>query len=548
MIWGNSYPIKTLNRGSHVFLSLIVGLLLATPALAQFPVTINSTTTTGTASININEPQILSIRIHANDADYPDEGFLTVNGDTTNRISLFGSRDTGNDMVTSYITLDSLSQAQLNAFNLNGANTLDFEYNSASMDFDTATTTGPGFVVYGIEVISQLPKKVYSPVDHDVDASISPERDRALSIYKRLVGVRAPVDHPTIIAMEQEIAAGDLAGAAALATDEPGFYNLVVRDFAARMSTRDESINAPFSDFVATVIGVTRDEIDARKLLNGNFFYRGSIDATVDSNVAQDIVRTGDHYTQLADQNYDFSAVLTRENAQYLRVDNDNVRIHPDSAGVLTSRAFMGAHAIAGTNRRLVEFTMRQFACFSMEEWADANAPDIRVGRDIDRFPGGEGSKFLTTCKACHSVMDGFRGAFAKYNFNAGNGGFVEYRAGVDPKMNRDDNVNFAQGYVTTDNSWINNARSPANQQRFGWRGVVSSGSGVRTFGTAVANSRAFSECMTKRVYRELCRRPVSDYEDAMIEQVSSSFEASGYNLRTLFEEVSVRPECLGVN
>lgn len=545
MIWGHSnqnISLRVLGMFEIIskYLVLLFVMLLVSPAIAQFPITVDSTNTIGTATLNINEPQILSIRIHVEDADYTDEGILIVNGDTANPITLFPGVDSGNNDGVSYEILDSLNNNQLGAFNLNGTNSLEFQFNVASMD------DGRGYTVYGVEVISQLPKKTYEAYNIDVDGVITPERSRALELYKRLVGVRAPIDHPTLIAMEDAIASGDISGAAHLATAEPGFYNLVVRDWAARMSTRDESINSDFTDFVATIIGVTRDDIDARKLLTGNFFYRGSIDAAVDSDLVDDIIRSNNHYSQLSAENYDFSTVLTRENSQYLRVDNDNSRIHPDSAGVLTSRAFMEAHAVAGTNRRLVEYTVKQFACFEMEEWADANATDIRVGRDIDRQPGGEGSKYLTTCKACHSVMDGFRGAFAKYNWNLGQGGFVEYRSGVDPKMNQN-NGTFSAGYVTTDNSWINNARSPANLQRFGWRGVVASGAGVNSFGKAVSNSRAFSECMTKKVYRELCRRPVSHYEDAMIEQVSDSFEASGYKLRTLFEDIAIRPECLGV-
>lgn len=210
----------------------------------------------------------------------------------------------------------------------------------------------------------------------------------------------------------------------------------------------------------------------------------------------------------------------------------------------------MGAHALDGTNRRLVQYTVKQFACFEMSEWADATASDIRVGRDVDRAPGGETSKFLTTCKSCHSVMDGFRGAFAKYDFDRN---FVKYDfdAGpgtnsVDRKMNQNGSV-FAPGYVTTDNTWINNATSASNQQRFGWRGIASSGTGVKQFAAAIANSRAFSKCMVQRVYREVCRRPVANFEAGMIETMANTFESTGYNLKSLFEEIAIRPECIGV-
>ena len=50
--------------------------------------------------------------------------------------------------------------------------------------------------------------------------------------------------------------ANDLRGAANLATAENGFYNITVRDMAARMSTRDETVNAGLNDFVAAWVKV----------------------------------------------------------------------------------------------------------------------------------------------------------------------------------------------------------------------------------------------------------------------------------------------------
>ena len=78
----------------------------------------------------------------------------------------------------------------------------------------------------------------------------------------------------------------------------------------------------------------------------------------------------------------------------------------------------MAAHAIAGTNRRLVEYSFREFTCMPIDKWADASGPDTYIGRDVDRFPGGVHQKFTTTCRACHSGMDSLRGAFARYTFS----------------------------------------------------------------------------------------------------------------------------------
>ncbi len=552
MIWVRSVFLNS--QKSKILLSLMA-IFMTFPSLAQ--VSVNPSTTTGSMSFNLNSDQILSVRLQVTDADYTNEGQLFVNGQGP--IELFDGVDSANNDKTIYFNVN-IGNNQADWFNYNGArNDLEFRF------FDDPQNAGvnDGFTIISVKPITELPKKVYDAVPVRTDGEISQARFKALDIYKRLVGVRVPIDHPILVEMEELVARGDLTGAAQIATNEPGFYNLVVRDFAARMSTRDQSINEEFNDFIATFIGVTRDDIDARQLLTGSFYYKGSIDAPVDADIMDDILGSNDHYQQLAGQNYDFATVLERENTQYIRTNNDDNYIeHPDAAGVITSRAFMGAHAIDGTNRRLVEYTVKQFACFDLEEWADATAPDTRVGPDIDRFPGGEGSKYLTTCKACHSVMDGFRGAFAKYDFD---NNYVRYRtdgrdrntngnnlgqrieiSGIDNKMNQNHST-FSNGYITRDNSWINNARSPANVQKFGWRGVVSAGNGVKQFGRAIANSKAFSRCMTKKVYRELCRRPVASFETSMVESMAQSFESSGYKLKKLFEDIAVRPECLGV-
>ena len=534
MIWERFVIFNKERRGLLLkVLTVFSGLFISQSAFGQV---VDAANPSATINMNLPADQILFLRVTVNDADYETEGNLIVNGNPP--IALWPGVNSSGGGITVTINLD-LSNTQRGYFNTNANNVLEFQF------FDDGVAND-GYRIDAVEPVTSLPTKNYSAMDINVDDPISAARLKSLEIYKRLVGVTTPIDNPVLVQMEQQVAAGDLRAAARIATAEPGFYNLVVRDFAARMSTREETINEQFNDFTATFIGVTRDNLDARLLLSGKLSYKGSIDAPVRNDINSDILDSNNHYADLESDEYDYASVLTRENTQYIKTSNNDANYvnHPDAAGVLTSRAFMGAHALDGTNRRLVEYTMKQFACFEMAEWADATATDIRVGRDIDRFPGGEGSKYLTTCKACHSVMDGFRGAFAKYDFNQG---FVNYRAGVDNKMNQNNNT-FSGGFATTDSSWINNARSPANVQRFGWRGAVTSGVGVRQFGTAVANSRAFSKCMVKKIYREVCRRPVANFEESMVDSVATSFESGGYNLRNLFEEIAVRRECIGAN
>lgn len=519
---------------------------MAAKARAQLGLLVDATNTEQTTTLNLTNPQVILLRVTVRDADTTNEGTLTINGRPA--INIFGgAKNTYNNRTTELnVTLNAAQRAYF----VEGNNTLIFRY-----------VREDGFQIEKIEAVYSLPLVQYSEVlTNSVDAAISPNRLKALEIYKRLSGVRTSIDNPILVQMEDLLDRGEPQQAAALVTAEPSFYNLVVRDFAARMSTRDETINTTMNDFTATVIGITRDDIDARQMLNGDFFYMGGPQATVARDLLVDVVTSNIHYTQLETGNYDFSSVLTRVDQQMIRASGGSLTAHPDAAGVITSRAFMEAHATAGTNRRLVEYTFKQFTCSNIEEWADAQAPDHRVGRDIDRFPGGEAAKYQTTCKACHSVMDGFRGAFAAYDFsdnfmkyapfypNAGGAnGLSQSPMGVARKMNGNDNT-FASGFRTTDSTWVNNATSPSNRARFGWRGVASSGSGVKQLATAVANSKAFSKCMVQKVYREVCRRPIASFEQEMVDRLSQQFESDGYNLKRLFQQVAVQKECLGVN
>lgn len=399
----------------------------------------------------------------------------------------------------------------------------------------------------------------YAQVKPDVMAGeLSATHLKAKKIYERLTGTKMPADSPALSQMATLIQQGDLVGAARVATQDANFYNITVKLMALPLSTREESLKTPFNDFAASFIGVTRDGRDARELLTGNFYYRGS-GANVRSNLNADILLSNNHYEDLELRRVDLSTNLVRVEGQVLATSATATAPNPDPAGVLTSRTFMGAHALMGTNRRLLEYTFREFMCVPLTNWADTSASDARIGRDIDRFPAGDHMKFQTSCKGCHTVMDGFRGAFAKWDFTGtgvlnsavhqtGNGNFripADAR-GVVNKMNQNNTI-FPSGYVVVDNSFVNNATRPSNAEFFGWRGNALSGTGTNQFGTVVANSRRFSQCMAKRVFETVCRRSIDDSKDkAKLVKWGDEFEASGYKLKSLFESIAVKTECLG--
>ncbi len=438
-----------------------------------------------------------------------------------------------------------------------------------------------------------------APVKPDLSRRVTPEQMQARKMASRLAGVRVPVDHPLVLQMAEKLKAGDRIGAAKIITGDkaaglpghPQFLNVTVRNMGLPMSNRDETVRAPLNDFVASMIGVTRDETNAKELLTGDFMYLADpTKSIVPSNLKAHLYETNYHYDTLGDpkNNWDVGRVLRRVDAQnpittnsgfvlkgqfIVRDSAGTLMDHVDPAGVLTSRAFMSEHAIAGTNRRLVEYTMKSFMCLGMSDIADTSASILRIGRDVERAPGGDNSKFETSCKGCHTVMDGFRGAFARVHFTLTDSGLGVFKHtqvhassnenmssdpyrfdrtgaasnpnGVIRKMNHNED-NFPSGYELTDESFVNNAFR--QQSLFNWRGEFArGGSGMHQFGQMIADSKRFSYCMAQRVYETVCipgnynKKKVAP----MLTQYADRFEASGYKVRNLFQEIAANTSCI---
>lgn len=403
------------------------------------------------------------------------------------------------------------------------------------------------------------------PEEVDLNVSISANLKRAQLIHQRLTGAKVPLSSPVLKNMETLLNANDDVGAAGLAIEDTYFYNVVLRDFAARMSNRDETINVPLNDFTATVIGAVRDNMDARQLLTENFFYMADpTKASVPSDMVADILRSNNHYESLTAGRYDLSKVLMRKK-QYL-FDGQKAVENPTPAGLLTTRQWLAAHAIAGTNRRPVEFSLREFACVSMEKIADASGPDNIIGRDIDRFPGGSHSKFTTSCRACHTIMDAFRPAFGHFTFNSdyvmhsfvspkvtrvededrGMGILVSTDPGASQihyKINKNETV-FPGGSVVKDDSWVNNANYGSNKTFFGWKSTQ--GKGIKEYGNLIAQSDVYPKCLSQRVYRSVCKREPASTEEAFINTVANEFKSNSYDIKYLFKKIVSSDQCLG--
>jgi hypothetical protein len=358
-----------------------------------------------------------------------------------------------------------------------------------------------------------------------------PSQQAAQKLFSRLTGTPILLTDARLKQMQTAIEAGNWSDAAHIATDDTNFYGTIVRDFAAVMSNRAETPITDLDDFQSMIIGVTRDDADARTLLTGNFRYQGDPSLGLPDPTTSD----NSHYQQMDQNLTDLKKNLVRHQPQW-----DTL---PETAGLLTSRGWAKAHWIDGTNRRSVEYTLREYLCTPKEKWKDLGIPDDRVRRDVDRKPGGNADTYQTTCRACHALMDGLGGAFA--NFDYVNDDIVYYgQYGVAPKMNKNSD-HYPDGFVTTEPSWINRFTKDQNVA-FGWTGPLT-GMGVHAFGVMISNAAMFPRCMAQRVFTAVCRRPFSGpAADQFFQKQADQFVANGYKLRGLFESVAVDPTCYG--
>lgn len=392
-----------------------------------------------------------------------------------------------------------------------------------------------------------------APVSPNPNGEISAERLRAQLLFEGLTSIRVPIDDDRLVQMEALIKAGNEKGAAAIATQDSFFLDILIRDVARKMSTREETVRAPMSDFVASFIGIVRDSdtTSAKELLTANYYYRvdpaviAALPAgqTVRQDEQADIVTSNNHYADMTARGLSAKAVLVRQAPQKVIqqiAGTATMVVNPEPAGLLSSRAFIQAHADAGTNRRLEEFTFRQFMCMEMADWSDANAADDRVSQDVTRTPSGSVNLYQTTCKACHAGMDALRGAWAFTDFQNN-----AYRLSttVVGKMTRN-NTEYPAGFRITDNSWENKSTLGKNADNLGWRGALS-GVGMSSQAKMFADSRGFSRCLVRRAFQAVCRRNPQPQEEQMVRSLADQFESDGYHMRRMYENVAVQPQCL---
>jgi len=356
--------------------------------------------------------------------------------------------------------------------------------------------------------------------------------EQAERLFGRITGT---LPSATVLTqMSTDISANNALAAAQLAMQDPNFYNVTLRNFAAPMTNKAQSVFVPLNDYTATIIGMVRDNVPFNTVLSADLIYTGNVSGAPAYSPANN-----NHYQYLDTNGADLSKVLQPQTQSALTGIPAAA-----TAGVMTTLGGASAFFYKGTNRAMVRFTMINYMCDDLNEIMDITRPPDRIRQDPSRSPGGDSRVFLSTCIGCHSGMDALAGAFAYYEFDVNSGKMV-YTPGQVQGKYAINTGNFPYGHVTIDDSWINYWRSGSNAL-LGWSNALpGSGNGARSFGQEIENSTQFANCQVQKVFQAMCLRPPSNAADrAQATKITSDFVSSNYNMKTAFAESAVY--CMG--
>jgi hypothetical protein len=363
--------------------------------------------------------------------------------------------------------------------------------------------------------------------------ALAGSREQAKRLHDRLAGV--PPTEAVLTSMAADIDAGRSLDAATTAMQDRAFYDVTLKNFAMPWTNRDQTVFAPLNDYVATVIGVVRDDLGFDRVLYDDILYIGRNGLGVPAYSAA----SNDHYAALESQGVNLKDGLVQT------TQSSANGLSPEAtAGVMTSRAAAQAFFIAGTNRAMLRFTLMNHLCRDLEQVADTTRPPDRVRQDVSRSPGGDSRLFLNNCVGCHSGMDPLAQAFAYHDWDEAAGRMI-YTAGVVRPKYFNNKDTFNAGYSTPDDRWDNYWRKGRNTL-LGWDPALpGSGQGAKSLGRELSHTDAFAGCQVQKVFRNVCFRDPSDAEDrAKVQAMVGSFKSSGYKLKRVFAEAATY--CMG--
>lgn len=394
-------------------------------------------------------------------------------------------------------------------------------------------------------------------------------RDVARRIWARLTGSLPSA--ALLNQLEQDVQNGNRMAVAERAIDDAsgGFYNVTLKHFAAPMTNVDRSYVVPLNDFAATIMGITRDDVDFRDVFKADYIYAGNA-ASGASQTDADVYLSNRHFAALETARANLKDVLERKPQRVANATNASTVIDlPDTAGLLTTRTWAEAQLFMGTQRRPIKFLFSEFLCTDIDDWRNSSMPDTRVRGDVERNPGGDPNFYITNCRSCHGGLDALSTAYFYFDaFQNRQDIFLFYNPTFRPRTNADDKfvrgtTTFPAGFRPVNDSWENNVRTyrtPSGSQSFGFTNT--SGQGVKSLGASIADSPQFPRCMAQKVFENACRRkmalrskdaavPASLAEDGLLDQLAQDFSQTNYrgsthNFKRLWARVISLPQCVG--
>lgn len=384
---------------------------------------------------------------------------------------------------------------------------------------------------------------------------------RARLMWQRLTTSYGPKDEPRVLEMAAKIAAGDRRGAAAIATADDNFIDKFLVPYGLRLSSANGSTATPYNSVVALLQLIVRTDQnpgsevaesgaahpgDIRQLLYANWNTRieppagftGSLPLMMDND--NQAISSDPHHREIVNRGWSAKAVLRKQMPQYSYANTI-----ADYAGLWTL-GYMAHLYTAGTNRRPVDYLFSRLLCKRLEAVKDLSMPSGHVRQDVARVS----PDFQQKCIGCHGGIDALSLAFAFLDVGGnGNLRFLNDRADKYPRPNT---VVYPFGFSLPSSpnnpsgaAWVNNFTQNHNQA-LGWQGPTT-GIGIRSLGRMVANSRAFAECLTRNVWLDVCRRPMSESEEATIlgPITDRGLVDQQYRFSKLVEEVAAEPTCL---
>jgi hypothetical protein len=391
----------------------------------------------------------------------------------------------------------------------------------------------PLFILFLISLPVQA--KLYYPLSHFEDrsephlSSENPETKEArfISAWELMNGIRAPRTDSDFLAFISRLKSESVETVLdeAVLFSKGTFLTSFSRSVGSTFVDPQKGTQAPLGDFIFNWMKLfeTNESIESLTL-SGEAYFPFDGKALIPFTWQQKFFEKWDNSLF---RNSDFYR-LSKDDSKSRRLRstylNEETRL-----GLFTTQQYSKILFEAGTNRRAVIHLIEDWNCRPVSQLMDFTLPDLWVGRDVDRRPGGNSEVYISRCIGCHAGMDALRGAFARVDFANDT---LYNSARIHPKMSSNSDI-FPYGHQTesTDfkNFWI---QGPSLGQDL---------SGPRDFMEILMRSPDFGSCMVKRIAQQLC--PASPISNSDAQTLSAPY-AGVTRLRTLAIEVTLK-HCL---